>query len=184
MLKRWIKVAEDEDCVDELKIIVILCKLLPFDGQALKDTEIGKAIRRLLKFKSVSTNIESLYTEVRNLMQHWTNHVKGVIISKTSGIEGTESMKTLPTIVFSISQKLVEQRGLPEKIKPAPIMIPETPMILINEDDSFSDVKDRGTLDQKNKIDSFNHEYVQIGKYELPVSRSYRHEVEKILKKI
>jgi DNA-binding LytR/AlgR family response regulator len=31
------------------------------------------------------------------------------------------------------------------------------------------------------KIDSFKLELIQIGKYELPVSRSYRHEVEKIL---
>ena len=42
----------------------------------------------------------------------------------------------------------------------------------------------RSFIISKNKIDSFNHEYIQIGKYELPVSRSYRHEVEKILKKI
>jgi DNA-binding LytR/AlgR family response regulator len=41
----------------------------------------------------------------------------------------------------------------------------------------------RSFIIAKNKIDSFNHEFVQIGKYELPVSRSYRHEVEKILKK-
>ena len=33
-----------------------------------------------------------------------------------------------------------------------------------------------------NKIDSFTPDLIQIGKYELPVSRSYRHEVEKILK--
>jgi DNA-binding LytR/AlgR family response regulator len=31
------------------------------------------------------------------------------------------------------------------------------------------------------KIDSFKLELIQIGKYELPVSRSYRHEVEKVL---
>jgi len=33
-----------------------------------------------------------------------------------------------------------------------------------------------------NKIESYTQELIQIGKYELPVSRSYRHEVEKILK--
>ena len=33
-----------------------------------------------------------------------------------------------------------------------------------------------------NKIESFTPDLIQIGKYELPVSRSYRHEVEKILK--
>jgi DNA-binding LytR/AlgR family response regulator len=33
------------------------------------------------------------------------------------------------------------------------------------------------------KIESFTPELVQIGKYELPISRSYRHEVEKALKR-
>lgn len=33
------------------------------------------------------------------------------------------------------------------------------------------------------KIESFTAGVIQIGKYELPVSRSYRHEVEKVLKK-
>jgi DNA-binding LytR/AlgR family response regulator len=32
------------------------------------------------------------------------------------------------------------------------------------------------------KIDSFTAGVIQVGKYELPVSRSYRHEVEKVLK--
>lgn len=40
----------------------------------------------------------------------------------------------------------------------------------------------RSFIISKEKVDSFNHEFVQIGKYELPVSRSYRHEVEKQLK--
>jgi DNA-binding LytR/AlgR family response regulator len=33
------------------------------------------------------------------------------------------------------------------------------------------------------KIESFTAGVIQVGKYELPVSRSYRHEVEKVLKK-
>jgi len=41
----------------------------------------------------------------------------------------------------------------------------------------------RSFIIAKNKIESFTHDFVQIGKYELPVSRSYRHEVEKFLKK-
>ena len=113
LLKRWIKVAEEEDCVDELRIIITLCKSLPFDAQAVKDTEIGKSIRRLLKFRSNSTNIEMLYTEVRNLMQQWTNHVKGVIVSESQQLEITESCKILPDIVAELSQRLLKERGEP-----------------------------------------------------------------------
>ncbi|MEP6514298.1 MAG: LytTR family DNA-binding domain-containing protein [Parafilimonas sp.] len=32
------------------------------------------------------------------------------------------------------------------------------------------------------KIESFTQDLIQMGKYELPISRSYRHEVKKILK--
>ena len=113
LLKRWIKVAEDEDCVDELRVIVNLCKVLPFDGQALKDTEIGKSIRRLLKFRSISTNLDLLFTDVRNLIQHWTNYVKGVIVSKTSQLDNTDKNEKLPNIVFALSQRLVIERGQP-----------------------------------------------------------------------
>ncbi len=41
----------------------------------------------------------------------------------------------------------------------------------------------RSFIIAKNKIESFTHDFIQIGKYELPVSRSYRNEVEKMLKK-
>ena len=40
----------------------------------------------------------------------------------------------------------------------------------------------RSFIIAKNKIEAFSHDYIQVGKYELPVSRSYRHEVEKIFK--
>ncbi len=40
----------------------------------------------------------------------------------------------------------------------------------------------RSFIIAKDKIEAFSHDFVHIGKYELPVSRSYRHEVEKILK--
>lgn len=41
----------------------------------------------------------------------------------------------------------------------------------------------RSFIIAKNKVESFSHDFIQVGKYELPVSRSYRHEVEKFLKK-
>jgi DNA-binding LytR/AlgR family response regulator len=41
----------------------------------------------------------------------------------------------------------------------------------------------RSFIVSRNKIESFTPELIQIGKYELPISRSYRHEVEIALKK-
>lgn len=40
----------------------------------------------------------------------------------------------------------------------------------------------RSFIIAKDKIDAFTHDYVKLGKYELPVSRSYRQGVEKMLK--
>jgi DNA-binding LytR/AlgR family response regulator len=40
----------------------------------------------------------------------------------------------------------------------------------------------RSFIVSANKIESYTNELIQIGKYELPISRGYRHEVEKILK--
>jgi DNA-binding LytR/AlgR family response regulator len=40
----------------------------------------------------------------------------------------------------------------------------------------------RSVIVSLSKVDSFTAGLIQIGKYELPVSRSYRHEVEKVLK--
>ena len=41
----------------------------------------------------------------------------------------------------------------------------------------------RSFIIAKDKVESFTHDFIQIGKYELPISRSYRHDVEKNLKK-
>ena len=40
----------------------------------------------------------------------------------------------------------------------------------------------RSFIVAKDKIESFTPDLIQIGKYELPVSRTYRHELEKVLK--
>lgn len=40
----------------------------------------------------------------------------------------------------------------------------------------------RSFIVARNKIESFTPDLIQIGKYELPVSRTYRHELEKVLK--
>jgi hypothetical protein len=116
LLKRWIKVAEEEDCVNELRIIVNICKVLPFDGQAVKDTEIGKSIKKLLKFRSHSTLIDSLYADVKSLMQHWTNHLKGAMTTAAALTTKEHSAKKLPSIVAALSERLLEERGHPTSI--------------------------------------------------------------------
>ncbi len=79
LLKRWIKIAEDEDSLDELKIILAICKKLPFDGFVVKETEIGKSIKKLLKFRSSNASdkqVASLYSDVKAIMDSWTKAIE------------------------------------------------------------------------------------------------------------
>ncbi len=62
-------------------------------------------------------------------------------------------------------------------------IITKYPISMIEENLPSSFIRiHRSFIISKGKVDSFTNEFVQIGKYELPISRSYRHEVEKILK--
>jgi hypothetical protein len=54
LLKRWLRDAEEEICVAELMHIVFTCKKLALDEFVVRDSEIGKLIKRLLKFKSAN----------------------------------------------------------------------------------------------------------------------------------
>jgi DNA-binding LytR/AlgR family response regulator len=63
-------------------------------------------------------------------------------------------------------------------------IVTKYPISVLEEDLPASFIRiHRSFIISKDKIESFTHEFIQIGKYELPVSRSYRHEVEKTLKK-
>ncbi|MGH2565303.1 MAG: LytR/AlgR family response regulator transcription factor, partial [Ginsengibacter sp.] len=63
-------------------------------------------------------------------------------------------------------------------------IVTKYPISMLEENLPLSFIRiHRSFIISKDKIESFTHDFVQIGKYELPVSRSYRHEVEKILKK-
>jgi hypothetical protein len=66
LLKSWLRNAEEESCVAELRQIVFTCKKLPFDENVVRDSEIGKHIKRLLKLKSAN------HTDVVK-SSYWTN---------------------------------------------------------------------------------------------------------------
>lgn len=62
-------------------------------------------------------------------------------------------------------------------------IITKYPISMIEENLPSSFIRiHRSFIIAKDKIESYTNEYVQIGKYELPISRSYRHEVEKAFK--
>ena len=129
LLRRWIKIAEQDDCITELRMILKICKQLPFDSQAIKESEIGKIIKKLLKYKSYSTDVTSLHEDVRKLVQYWTEQISATSPKPTANSSVVVSNKTettttekLPTVVTSIIEKLKDDKrpkfDIPAESKP------------------------------------------------------------------
>eukprot|EP01039_Chlorochromonas_danica_P001828 gene1828-1998_t len=71
LLKRWLQSAERDNRSAELRAIVSFCRTLPFDSGIIKRTEIGKAIKKLQKYQTNSSEGPNLQKEVQLLMEDW-----------------------------------------------------------------------------------------------------------------
>jgi hypothetical protein len=107
ILKRWIKLAEDDDNAEELILIMQLCKSLPFDAKAAKLSEIGKAIKKLLKFRSLSKVLETLQKEVKSLINYWTDQAK--IVPNVKPREN-KSEDTVSEVVTVLNTEFIKKR--------------------------------------------------------------------------
>lgn len=150
LLKRWIKNAEDEDFVDELRLLVKLCLTLPFDSNAAKHSEIGKSIKRLQKHQSRSGHdVVGLYSDVQQLMDHWKEMVHQAAVLRQQQQQHVEderkeqekqqSLEILPLLKrsdkLSISTSNVAKEdtdlGIGESKSPEPMEVEEVPEKII-----------------------------------------------------
>ena len=116
LLKIWIKIAEEENNLHELIQLVRLCRKLPFDEKAVKETGgIGKSIKKLLKYKSPAKELSQLYDEVHSLMDHWTQQVQVACSTRKADSKASEKQESLPQFAVLISEKLVLERGPPKE---------------------------------------------------------------------
>ena len=143
ILKRWVKQAEDEDNVEELRTIVILCKQLPFDKMAAKETQIGKDIKKLLKYKSPTHDVETLHAEIKDLITTWTLAAGRPDSPPVS--ESTACSSAISTIVATLGQRIFEERG-PPKVHVPPLVAMAPVMELSAATDSSA------TNESKNSI--------------------------------
>lgn len=76
ILRRWMKIAEDADNVDELSFLLGVCEKLPFVESAVRHAEIGKSIKRLSKHVSNSgRNTNELHSVANRIMELWKKQI-------------------------------------------------------------------------------------------------------------
>ncbi|RYG94662.1 hypothetical protein EON65_57140, partial [archaeon] len=71
LMKKWLKRAEEEKVVPELRYLVQFLRKLPFDSSVIKSIELGKLIKRLQKITETSSENLTLQKEVALLMDDW-----------------------------------------------------------------------------------------------------------------
>ena len=141
ILKRWLRLAEEEDSIMEMTAVVKLCKKLPFDEAAIREVGIAKAIKKLLKYQSPSGgDLTVLHTQVNSIMAKWrakqqqinsddaANEVNNnnSTNTNTNGNGNHSSVATssggVPSqgaieLVRAISDRLLSERGRPELVR-------------------------------------------------------------------
>lgn len=72
ILKDWLVDAEKDRYLHFMIAVIKLCRILPFDKAAIKQSEIGKIIKKLTKFESKrQEQLEILRHELDMIMKEW-----------------------------------------------------------------------------------------------------------------
>ncbi len=71
LLKDWLSDAEKDRYLHFIIAVIKLCRILPFDKAAIKQSEIGKIIKRLTKFESKRQELAVLRNELKMIMEDW-----------------------------------------------------------------------------------------------------------------
>jgi hypothetical protein len=120
LIKRWIRLAEEDDNIAELVALVKLAKKLPFDEQAIREVGIAKIIKRLLKFESPSgSDLTVLRSQVESIMMKWRKQqtISGEERAAKEAQDMAAARAAYPPseLVVAVSQHLVGQRGMPRE---------------------------------------------------------------------
>ena len=113
ILRQWIKFCLEEDSVALLRLIISLCKKVPFNISYISKSEIGKVIKKALKHESKVNDIHVLKTEINEIMEIWRGKMS--LVSNKSEVKD-ENLKIisdslLPSLVKEIDDRLLDTRG-------------------------------------------------------------------------
>ena len=119
LLRRWMRLSQEEGRTELLRMCLALCRQLPFDENAVRRSEIGKAIKKASKHKIEADNAQELRDDAKGLMHFWRDELTRLAEAKASGRAQTTSTTALTEraikIVTEFDEKLVSERGVPSE---------------------------------------------------------------------
>ena len=124
LLKKWLEEARNDGCIEQMRTIIAICKILPFDSKAISNSGIGKFIKKEVStFKSEDTmGLDLLKNDVADIYKFWG--------AKASERDQQKKKNTatgeIPEIVQEISSHMLEVKGAPlikEIVKVAPLNV-------------------------------------------------------------
>lgn len=121
ILRRWMKIAEDADNVDELSFLLGVCEKLPFVESAVRHAEIGKSIKRLSKHMSKSgRDTSELHSAANRIMELWKKQILAAQEVAAKSETPKPFVKETQTVASAQSSaKEKEKKSLVDAIKAA-----------------------------------------------------------------
>lgn len=145
LLKKWLEEARNDGCIEQMRNIIAICKILPFDSKAISNSGIGKFIKKdLSAFKSDDTvGMESLKNDVADIYKFWGAKAAEKEQQKKKSTANGE----LPEIVQEISSHMLEVNGAPTvkevvKVVAAPADKPTSKVEIPEKTSSISNTSD------------------------------------------
>lgn len=140
LLKKWLEEARNDGCIEQMRTIIAICKILPFDSKAISNSGIGKFIKKdVSTFKSEDTmGLDSLKNDVADIYKFWG----GKAAEREQQKKKNAATGEIPEIVKEISSHMLEVNGAPlvkEVVKVAPVNI-DKPMSYAENHDKTGNV--------------------------------------------
>ena len=123
VLRLWIDQSIECDEIEILRSIISLLSKIPFDMTYVKQSEIGKAIKKASKLTSNERDVSNLQEETKSLMTLWKEKMEAHATSSStaSNTKVVSKLGDLPAIVKEMDGRLFKKRGPyipPEEPKP------------------------------------------------------------------
>jgi hypothetical protein len=111
VLQQWLHSAREGDNVDLMTFILRVTKQLPFNKDSVKESGIGKTIKKLTKYTNDTRDVSSLVELANDIVQSWKMELEKAKQQGAAQAAETKAPTTpLPKLVYQIDAKLAAGR--------------------------------------------------------------------------